>query len=70
MRTARERAGNIRVERMAMSDVLIVESEKSCHVFCECGYVAMMVSAPKQCPRCNSTWENPRFEEQKHKSQE
>lgn len=51
-----------------MPDVLIVEGEKSCHVFCECGYVAMMMSVPKQCPLCNSEWDKPRFEEQKHKT--
>ena len=46
-----------------MCDVLIIERPKACHVFCECGFVAMMTSAPGECPDCGGIWEQPRFEE-------
>jgi rubrerythrin len=46
-----------------MASVLIVERPKTCHVFCECGYVAMMTAAPHVCPECGQVWDSPRFEE-------
>ncbi len=46
-----------------MCDVLIVERPKTCHIFCECGYVAMLLMAPKVCPACGQVWDSLRFEE-------
>ncbi len=46
-----------------MCDVLIIEREKSCHVFCEWGYVALFTVAPAMCPACGGEWTRPRFRE-------
>jgi hypothetical protein len=49
----------------SMCDVLIIQREKSCHVFCECGFVKAMLVTPDHCPACGAAWDQPRFQEDK-----
>ena len=45
-----------------MPDVLVIQSQHSCHVFCECGYVGSSSGFPELCPACGGEWRNPKLE--------
>lgn len=46
-----------------MCQVRILERAHSCQVTCQCGYEALLLSAPDQCPLCHGSWAHPCFEE-------